>query len=800
MNERPTWRRVAIGSGLVALLIAVYFITYSGYAISRDEWFLFDATESFARRGDLRLNFLYDANPPVRAAEVRPPVADTEPLQPVLAAPLFLIAQALPGIGLVHTVFLFNILITGLIAATFFAYGLALGYRARVAALAAAALGLGTILWPYSRTFFREPLFTWLVLLSALLMRLLRQRLAAGQRPIGLAAAFAVALAGALITKEATFLLLPVLVVEALPARLGQIRVGRRAGLALVLLAVLVVVLLIGALNADTLFGLSGRYAFADRLEQARGNLSDMARGVRGYLFSPARSLWVFSPVLLLGLAGLPRLGRARRWRQIAVPLVMLAAFVIGYAIVRGPEWYGGLGWGPRYLVPVTPFVALWLLPVIEALLERGAAWALRLGALLIVLISAAVQVIATLLPVDYYYDTLARQDPPIVPWNEGAWSLRWSPLWVYVEALDEPHTVDWAWQYAAGRSWLLPVLAAALAVLAVGALVMWIRCRDGARSAALGTVAGLSAAVALVLGVGLYAIRLDPRYYGDFAPTRDLLRQLEAQARPGDVIVLNDNFYAEFFMNYYKRRDPAVWTLPQSPGERGSLEQAPQVESPNPDDLIHLSNTLTLNHLAQRHERLWLVLNTSRFIPWSVRAVEHYLARHYFSLGEIYATDVARAVLFDTAIGPPATALAWPEQRADVVFGESLHLVGYDLPRGRVLAAGESLPVSLLWQAVDSVDRDYTVGVLLLDASGSVVAQRDSFPVSYFEHTQQWRTGSYHRDNYALALPDMLPPGDYALWVVVYWWEAPGDRLPVSGPDGEPQGDHAWLGTITVQ
>ena len=76
---------MALGISLVTLLIAVYFVTYSGYAISRDEWFLFDATESLARRGNLTQNYQFDAYPPLALADAQPPAVDAEPLQPALA-------------------------------------------------------------------------------------------------------------------------------------------------------------------------------------------------------------------------------------------------------------------------------------------------------------------------------------------------------------------------------------------------------------------------------------------------------------------------------------------------------------------------------------------------------------------------------------------------------------------------------------------------------------------------------------------------------------------------------------------
>ena len=86
-------RRAGIGLALVAFLVGVYFLTFNGFAISSDEWFLFDATESLARRGNLRMNYLYDVQSPQLLAEIAPPVADTEPLQPLLSVvPLQLLA------------------------------------------------------------------------------------------------------------------------------------------------------------------------------------------------------------------------------------------------------------------------------------------------------------------------------------------------------------------------------------------------------------------------------------------------------------------------------------------------------------------------------------------------------------------------------------------------------------------------------------------------------------------------------------------------------------------------------------
>ncbi len=792
-------RQMAIGITIVTLLIAAYFSTFDGYAISGDEWQLFDATESFARRGTLQLNYRFDEFEARTLSEAVPPSANTEPLQPALAAPLFLIAQALPDVGLAHTVWLFNIVITALIGGTLYAFGLELGYRPETAALTALAFGLGTIVWPYSRTFFREPLFTWLALLSVFLVLRIRHRIHLRNFPLRSAAAFVAVMGATLLSKEASFLILPVIIVEALPARLNRFHPSRKA--VLISSAAIVIGLVIGIvlINTVSLSSFSTRYAFGARLEQAQRNLSGASHGITGYLFSPARGIWWYSPVLLLGFLGWPRLIRERRGREIAVPLVMLASFVFGYSIVRGAtEWYGGLGWGARYMVPVTPFLALWLLPVIDNLIAPGARLWKRAGLLLVFTVSAGVQIMASLVSPVRYYDVLAAQQPPIIAWTDGLWSLHWSPLRVTFTLLGK-NTLDLAWEYATGPAWVVPTLCALLAAASVFWLTTWVRREVGWRTLAL-TWVSLLLAASLLLFFGLYTLRQDPRYYGDFAPAQNLLKNLTAQAEPDDVILLNNREYAEFFMNYYKRTSPVVYTLPRSPGDRYSPEQAPERVSPYPDALIQPGATVIVAALGQHHERAWLVINSSRFIPWSVRPFEQYLSRHYFPVSEIAPSDLARAILFDLTPAPPAPADAWPDQSIAATFGDSLLLVGCDLPAGTTRAPGEILPVSLLWQAIGPVEQDYSVALFLVASDGSLAAQRDSFPVNGFDPTQAWTIHSLHRDNHGLALPRSLAPGTYELWIAVYWWQAPSDRLPVTRADGTPLGDHVVVSTIVVE
>ena len=58
----------------------------------------------------------------------------------ILAAPLYLLAQIVPGIGLVQTVYLFNVLVGAAAGCVLFLYALALGYRERTAAAGGAGV------------------------------------------------------------------------------------------------------------------------------------------------------------------------------------------------------------------------------------------------------------------------------------------------------------------------------------------------------------------------------------------------------------------------------------------------------------------------------------------------------------------------------------------------------------------------------------------------------------------------------------------------------------------------------------
>lgn len=89
--------------------------------------------------------------------------------------------------------------------------------------------------------------------------------------------------------------------------------------------------------------------------------------GLASLVLSSGKGLvWFAPPVLLAGMGAVSFVRRhgSRAWVPVAVSLMYLAIF--------GSKggWHGG-GWGPRYLVPMVPFLMLLSLPVIGAAVDR---------------------------------------------------------------------------------------------------------------------------------------------------------------------------------------------------------------------------------------------------------------------------------------------------------------------------------------------------------------------------------------------------------------------------------------------
>jgi hypothetical protein len=136
------------------------------------------------------------------------------------------------------------------------------------------------------------------------------------------------------------------------------------------------------------------------------------------------------------------------------------------------------------------------------------------------------------------------------------------------------------------------------------------------------------------------------------------------------------------------------------------------------------------------------------------------------------------------------------PAQPLQANFADQMQLLGYDTA---VETDPAALSLTLYWQALTALPRDYTIFVHLLDAEGNLVAQHDNGP--WWEvaiPTSTWQPGEKLRDQHRLDLPADLPPGSYQLQIGVYYWETL-ERLPVL-ENGTPLNNYVELGRVDLK
>lgn len=154
-------------------------------------------------------------------------------------------------------------------------------------------------------------------------------------------------------------------------------------------------------------------------------------------------------------------------------------------------------------------------------------------------------------------------------------------------------------------------------------------------------------------------------------------------------------------------------------------------------------------------------------------------------------------AVARTAELPPGATSL-------EIDVGEAITLVGLEGGDWSATPGGD-LPVALYWRARAPVAVGYHVTVQLLpldregELAGPPVAQSDGVPAGGRRPVTGWVPGEIVADPRALALPDTISPGPYALIAALYDPEAPSAPRPQVEQDGAVR-DHVRLGSVTVR
>jgi hypothetical protein len=731
----------ALAIGL--FLLSVYLLTYSGQFHSSDGQAMFAVTESIVRRGDYDINQLlwmgqqqgtYGLDGELYC---RKGIATS-----LLSLPLAWLGLVVPFWGMVQTTLLFNAVVTALTGAFVYLYVNRLGYSANTSLLLSLVFGLATLAWPYAKYFFSDPLASLGLFATAyFLLRYRDSERTSDALWAGTSLGLAVA------TRFANIITLPLFGLLLL-AYIGTRDKGQ--GIRDKPLPPILAFALPLALTALLLSGYNyaryGDVLQTGYLPQEKFS-TPWLEGISGLLVSPGRGLFLHAPVLLVSLLTTPAFVKRHRL-EAALALLVSASYVLLYG--RWFFWHAGYAWGPRFLVPIVPFVVILMAPLVERLSGKG--W---LAFASLCLVSIAIQILGLSVDFTLFQEGLLFRFRELRMFDPRTYfEFRFSPLlgqW----ALLRLENLDFAWVRMMGIPPRLqvdwPVLSSNVAlVIATGLGLHWVFLRKGEENNRRKWGALVLTSL-LFFGVTAFSLS---RYKDDqHRDYQDLLSYLEARSQPRDAIIFNIPEDTAILQNHYKGHLPVYGLIeisaPVTPATAGLLDE-----------------------LATQYPSLWL-------IP-SPQLSENGLDQHLRERG--YQAD-------DESFGELRLVLyAFPRHpltrhTVGAIFGEIIVLEGYALDESA--RAGNVLHLDLYWQASTPVAEDYQVFVHLLDEDGQRWAQKDGPPLLGARPTSSWQPGERLTDRLGLLLPLHMPPGSYHLRVGLYRLSDGSRLLTAEGADG---------------
>jgi len=610
------------------VLVSAYSLTFSGAFRVDDEHILAARAQSLAFWGVLHYPQAY-GNDRARHlstldAAIGDPVVSIEPGQAVLAAGLYRVAAVL-GIGGAQVAFGLNILATAFTGAMVFLIAGVLGFGYRPAMAAALAFGLGTMAWPYAKTFFRDPLAMGMVSVAFLAWALVMR---GGQRAIRLGVVLVClgVLAGILIKSTVAVVVLA-LALSGGVSLLKERRSPRSAWLGLmagVVPATAILTALVVLPGSGPLARLSWQNYVSLAVRYAHAFSPATALGALGPFFSPAKSIFLLSPLLVLAPLG-ALISWHRIWRFSLPVMLTTVLLALAQALHLGSDWAGTMIWGLRFMLLVLPLIAVLIAPAFEKLVTCAPAW--FRGALLLLLAGSALVQIAGAM-VGWHWPFQDWLDRGLNPYQaSAAWGWAYNPIPSQLGRLGDVASWDVAWVRVLSRSpvgLLSPLIALGFGAFALRELLRREE-RRGAGSTPRRAVAMSIGAVVFVLILNPLILQEDPAAGGGRPEFAAALGWIEAGLQVDDLVVL-DSYGTSLWhhmMNRWQAETP-WYSLPfEIPGaatvlaaERGEPSDAAlalfrQVGGPH-RRLLYIDSEDAPDHGLGR-ERAWLDENLVR-------------------------------------------------------------------------------------------------------------------------------------------------------------------------------------------
>ena len=812
---------------LIALLVAIYTMSSAGKFHIVDEVSLFAVTESLATRGEVDTNTIawtQWVNSPGEVLGAFGPTGEVYskkgPAPAFVAVPWYWTLRLFGltdfTVGMLQSTLLWNGIVTALTAALLWLTAARLGYGERTGMALGLLFGLATIAWPYANHFFGEPLSAFSLLLT--FYGILAWRRTGG---LGWMVLAGIGAGLAITTVTAHTLLVGVLGLYALAAWwFDDKAAGDDAGASRNVAALVRALLAFAApvLIAGVLLLLYNFVRFGNPLDtgyhfdSGEGFTTPIWQGFWGLVVSPYRGVFWHTPFFFAGLIGIVPF--FRRHRLEAATIGALSVVLVGLYSMWW-MWWGGFAWGPRFLVPLTPFWVLVTAPVVARVVgdalrhvpgaaatdaaatgADGDVTAMRepwgVGGVALVLL-AALSLLVQIAAVSANYVNYEIELRSLFPTNwdnplefgppaQSLADFLRSPVFGQFKMLraDPVANSDLAWLWPSGNIQWLVVLVGALAILTLGAaLVLWWRDAGSGRRAYVpgGVMWGILLFLPLLLMATWSGEVTRTGHYGEpHVGYRAALEELCRVADTDDAIITIAPFTYQIPMNWM----PVLCRdgLPMYGYAKNSLD--------------HPEAQAALERLRQDYDRIWFVTGG---LPVNdpENGIERWLADAAYKADDHWYDDY-RLVRFATPNlieGAPTHELNLP------LVDDGPHRVliqGMRAPDS--ILAGDVLPVDIYYRLETPPQADLRWFVQLISPEGQASALLDTAPEDGYVMFTALPVGEDLVERAGLQIPLDAAPGTYQLIAGLYNPQVEGGPR-LRSPDGS---DFVELGKVMIE
>lgn len=420
---------------ILSFLLMVFSFFYSGTFLTDDEHllsarslsFAFDDQSNFSRVAGNNRVFEYSLLPTNWADEA----ANIEPAQAFFAAFLARLSILL-GTGRVQTMFLLNIWVTAGTAIVLFITAIRMRFSRKTGYILAIFFALGTMVFPYTKTFFRDPLAMFFLSIAWFFSICIKQGLTSSsgrKHTVFIWIGFLTSCVAGIFSKNSIALAIPVLLFDILLTAIGSKKPfkekisWKKIGLSFVFLIAFGLFWFLVVPRIPMLARYDPGYYFSILKRFISTAHPDFFRALVGPFISPGKSIFFFSPILIIVFWSL-----VYRFRTSWPAWLYLVLLILSQALFYNSEWSGHVNWGWRVVLPALPPLILTSSELIEKSLQNRK---IRIFLWTLFGISLLVQLLGSIIPVREYFVEKFTSSPPVfevdMDWQIKQSILLWS-------------------------------------------------------------------------------------------------------------------------------------------------------------------------------------------------------------------------------------------------------------------------------------------------------------------------------------------------------------------------------------